>query len=149
MTAGTTLDVIFEDSTSVRLVSTSRRLPDAYAKLDSKWNCSADAEPAGPTQGALNVNRVYHAMLETYRSPVARKRAEPTEVAVKWVRGLLGVDKLRYEASLYKNELKHLQGDVIPRFYGLYTGEVYGELVGCLVLEWCNQSYSLKREELK
>ncbi|EPT01579.1 hypothetical protein FOMPIDRAFT_1100822, partial [Fomitopsis schrenkii] len=64
------------------------------------------------------------------------------------VRGLLGVDKLRYEASLYKNELKHLQGDVIPRFYGLYTGEVYGELVGCLVLEWCNQSYSLKREEL-
>lgn len=149
MTAGTTLDVIFDDSTAVRLFSASKKAPDAYVKLNSKWNFCADAEPAGPTQGALNVNRVYHATLETYQSPVARSRADPTEVAVKWVRGMLGVDKLRYEASLYKGELKHLQGEVVPRFYGLYTGEIHGEVVGCLVLEWCNNSYSLKREELK
>lgn len=149
MTAGKTLDVIFDDSTAVRLASTSKKSPEAYVKLDSKWNYCADAEPIGPTQGALNDNRVYHATLELYQSPIVRRRADPPEVAVKWVRGSFGVDKLRYEASLYKGELKHLQGDVIPRFYGFYTGEVYDEPVGCLVLEWCNKSYSLKREELK
>lgn len=149
MAVGTTLDVIFDESTAFRLFSTSRKAPDAYVKLNSKWTYCADAEPAGPTHGALNVNRVYHATLETYQSPVARSRTHPTEVAVKWVRGSLGVEKLRYEASLYKGELKHLQGDVVPRFYGLFTAEIDDEAVGCLVLEWCNNSYSLKREELK
>ncbi|KZT74961.1 hypothetical protein DAEQUDRAFT_760943 [Daedalea quercina L-15889] len=148
MTAGSTLDVIFDDSTAVRLCSASKKSPDAYVKLDSKWNFCADATPAGPTQEALNVNRVYHATFETYQSPVARSRTSPVEVAVKWVRGSLGVEKLRYEASLYRGKLKHLQADVVPRFYGLYAGEFHNEEVGCLVLEWCNNSYSLKREEL-
>ncbi|TFY67318.1 hypothetical protein EVJ58_g1696 [Rhodofomes roseus] len=149
MIVGTTLDVIFDEFTAVRLQSKSRKSPDAYVKLNSKWNFCADATPAGPTQGALNINRVYHATLETYQLPVARSRADPPEVAVKWVRGSLGVEKMRYEAALYRGELKHLQGDVVPRFYGLFTGEIDGEVVGCLVLEWCNNSYSLKREELK
>ncbi|KAH9937354.1 uncharacterized protein B0H18DRAFT_1206218 [Fomitopsis serialis] len=148
MTAGSTLDIIFDESTAVRLHSPSKKSPDAYVKLASKWKFCADATPVGPTQGALNVSQVYHATLETYQSPVARSRADPIEVAVKWVRGSLGVEKMRYEAALYKGKLKHLQGDVVPRCYGFFTGEVDGEVSGCLVLERCNNSYSLKREEL-
>lgn len=48
------------------------------------------------------------------------------------------IPTLRREASWYRNELKHLQGIAVPRFYGQFEGnDTDGEQVCCIVLEDC------------
>ncbi|KLO09413.1 hypothetical protein SCHPADRAFT_907751 [Schizopora paradoxa] len=47
-------------------------------------------------------------------------------------------NRLRDEANLYRTKLKHLQGDVVPKFYGVLEGkDLEGKDVCCLVLEDC------------
>ncbi|KAI0361153.1 hypothetical protein OH77DRAFT_1492268 [Trametes cingulata] len=47
------------------------------------------------------------------------------------------ISALRWEASMYAGPLKHLQGTVVPSFYGFFAGNLDGREVGCIVLEWC------------
>ncbi|CAL1694052.1 unnamed protein product [Somion occarium] len=64
----------------------------------------------------------------------------PKEVALKWGRGQHQLLRLAREHELYMNDLRYLQGKVVPRNYGMYVGVVEGREVGCLVLEWCDSS---------
>ena len=46
----------------------------------------------------------------------------------------------RDEAAIYENQLSDLQGHIIPRFYGLFSGSIAGTERLCLVLEDCGVS---------
>ena len=46
---------------------------------------------------------------------------------------------LQREASFYMNELKQLQGDVVPMCYGFYTDKRKHAKIGCLVLQYCDK----------
>jgi hypothetical protein len=55
--------------------------------------------------------------------------------------------RLEEEARLYCNELRHLQGRVVPRFFGFYTGTRQREFsrwdvapAACMILEDCGDS---------
>ncbi|KAJ7597381.1 hypothetical protein C8J56DRAFT_1041577 [Mycena floridula] len=56
-------------------------------------------------------------------------------VVLKIARGR-DIQRLTHEAEFYQNELRHLQGSVLPRFFGIYykLGDVD---VACMMLERC------------
>jgi hypothetical protein len=45
---------------------------------------------------------------------------------------------LNREAEFYSNELRDLQGTVVPKFFGFFRGKVDGADFGCLLLEYCS-----------
>lgn len=47
------------------------------------------------------------------------------------------VTNLQREAIFYENDLKDLRGQHVPEYYGIYFGNVEGEEVACMVLEYC------------
>jgi hypothetical protein len=57
-------------------------------------------------------------------------------IIVKVASGAKGVESLKHEHSLYKNQLAKLQGSYVPRCYGLFSGVVNGSPFGCLLLEY-------------
>lgn len=58
-------------------------------------------------------------------------------MAVKWARGTAAIQLFRHEASLYERQMKHLQGDIVPRCHGMYCNVFDGVEAACLMLEWC------------
>jgi hypothetical protein len=44
---------------------------------------------------------------------------------------------LKNEAGFYGRELVPLQGDVVPRFYGLWSADIRGVEFACLILDTC------------
>ncbi|KAG7100094.1 hypothetical protein E1B28_001874 [Marasmius oreades] len=65
-------------------------------------------------------------------------------VVLKFATGEENISLLQREATFYENELRRLQGSVVPRCYGLYQGkEDRGDCglnvsTSCLVLEYCS-----------
>ncbi|KAJ7856708.1 hypothetical protein B0H14DRAFT_2156887, partial [Mycena olivaceomarginata] len=59
-------------------------------------------------------------------------------IALKLVRGKEALEEMEREASFYQNQLKDLQGTVVPKCYGFYTAKVGGTPIGCLLLEYCS-----------
>ncbi|KAH9897974.1 hypothetical protein C8Q73DRAFT_640768 [Cubamyces lactineus] len=53
------------------------------------------------------------------------------------MRGERMIDQLRHEAEMYMGPLRGLQGQVVPVFYGFFTGTIEGVHIGCIVMEWC------------
>lgn len=47
------------------------------------------------------------------------------------------IQALEREGGLYDKELHELQGDVVPRFHGLYHGMYEDKEIACMVFEWC------------
>jgi hypothetical protein len=65
-----------------------------------------------------NQFRVYRGTMDIPRSPsVIVKMAVNDNGAEAWV------SRLEEEARMYCNELKRLQGCVVPKFFGFYTGK--------------------------
>lgn len=60
------------------------------------------------------------------------------DVYVKWAADPRRLKMLAHEADLYSNELKPLQGNVVPRCYGFFTDNAENPTMGCLVLEHCS-----------
>ncbi len=59
------------------------------------------------------------------------------DTACKIVRGPKSRGRLKNEAETYMNELYHLQGRVVPKFYGIFSG-IHGDFViSCIFLEYC------------
>lgn len=62
-------------------------------------------------------------------------------VVIKTALGAERITALRREATLYQTRLCDLQGNVVPRFLGLYEGESGGffgdEEIACMLLEYC------------
>jgi hypothetical protein len=75
------------------------------------------------------------------------KRAVIVDVYVKWAADPKRLKMLAHEADLYSNELKPLQGEVVPRFYGYFTDDAENPTMGCLVLEHCSGSFPDDVEE--
>lgn len=148
MPRGSSIDIIFDRSTVYRLWASEKKSPDLIARLTTEFVYHNETQQ-DPLYGPLNGSRIYHAILETYQSPLVVPQQQPLQVAVKWVRGQYAIDKLRYEAALYTEELLPLQGDVVPKFYGIFAANIDGVAVGCLVLEWCKGMYLSSMEELK
>lgn len=67
-------------------------------------------------------------------------KSTATAVALKFAMREDFIDDLDKEARLYAGALQPLQGTVIPRCYGLYTGAgEEGQSIACLVLEHCGE----------
>lgn len=118
-----------------------------------KFTLSSDATDLGLAT-ALNV-RVEYAHSEDYHSdsPVfmawATMGSEVQAVALKFALRDDFVDDLRKEAVTYSSVLEPLQGTVVPRFYGLYTGfDGDGQAVACLMLERYGECLQHHFEEL-
>ena len=71
------------------------------------------------------------------------------EVYVKWAGDSERLSKLAHEAGLYCNDLKSLQGSVVPRCHGFFTDSVKDPKFGILVLEMCSGTYPVEADELK
>ena len=50
--------------------------------------------------------------------------------------------RFQREADVYMTKLRDMQGLFIPRFYGLYIGDISGEPTICIILEDCGTSIS-------
>lgn len=62
-------------------------------------------------------------------------------------RGDQEMHSLSREAEFYENELKHLQGTVVPRSLGFFRGKECGIDVGCLLLEYCSGFMAITHHE--
>jgi hypothetical protein len=74
-----------------------------------------------------------------YTAHIGPRDMEATETII--VKAALGPDEmilLNREAEFYSNELKHLQGTVVPKCFGLFRGKINGLDFGCLLLEYCS-----------
>lgn len=49
----------------------------------------------------------------------------------------IAVPDLEREAKFYENDLRHLQGTVVPEYYGFYKGKADGFELACMILEYC------------
>ncbi|KAJ7665108.1 hypothetical protein DFH06DRAFT_1127472 [Mycena polygramma] len=58
-------------------------------------------------------------------------------VLLKLARDPEEIAALEQEASIYQNELKNLQGQYVPNFYGIYHGAVDKCPVACILMEYC------------
>ncbi|KAJ3761916.1 hypothetical protein EV360DRAFT_79781 [Lentinula raphanica] len=57
------------------------------------------------------------------------------------------VASLDSEYRVYMDNLRHLQGSVVPECYGLYHGKVEGERFGCMLLEYCRGAVTYSVEQ--
>ncbi|KAH9940257.1 hypothetical protein B0H21DRAFT_677837, partial [Amylocystis lapponica] len=61
-------------------------------------------------------------------------------IVCKFAYGKRNLKRLRHEATIYRERLQDLGGIVVPKFYGLYEGEMEDEeLTGCLVTQYCGK----------
>ncbi|KAJ6617582.1 hypothetical protein B0H10DRAFT_1797142 [Mycena sp. CBHHK59/15] len=75
---------------------------------------------------------------DVYTVRIGPRGTEPTDVIVlKLAHGADAVADLEREAALYEQQLKPLQGAVVPQCYGFYMTKVNGRLLACLLLENC------------
>jgi len=84
----------------------------------------------------------YHSDTPVFRAAVVDgfDKSTATTVALKFAMREDLIDDLDKEAAVYAGALQHLQGTVIPRCYGLYTGSGEGgQPIACLVLEHCGE----------
>lgn len=81
-----------------------------------------------------------HAIYSATLFPRLRQEGQrPIKVCLKWARCEADVDELKAEAEVYRTALCHLQGTVVPIYYGCFIGKRPGfaATYGCLILEWC------------
>jgi hypothetical protein len=71
------------------------------------------------------------------------------DVYVKWASDPKRMSLLAHEVGLYLNELKPLQGSVVPKFLGYFTDSVKNPKFGLMVLELCEGEPPACAEELK
>jgi len=74
----------------------------------------------------------------------------PTQiVAIKIARGLQELNPIEREFNLYENDLKNLQGSVVPGLLGFFRGSIDGIDIACLLLEFCSGPENRDHIELK
>ncbi|KAF8067876.1 hypothetical protein FPV67DRAFT_1494039 [Lyophyllum atratum] len=65
-----------------------------------------------------------------------------SRVVLKLSLGWESLEDLKREANHYELQLKDVQGDIVPRYYGMYEGTCTSHSsrkIGCLVLEYCGK----------
>ncbi|KAH9940238.1 hypothetical protein B0H21DRAFT_755126 [Amylocystis lapponica] len=76
-----------------------------------------------------------------FRATLFRDDGRPvSDVVCKFAHGKRSFKRLRREAVMYCEQLKELQGRVVPKFYGFYQGEtVKTKLMGCIITRFCGE----------
>ncbi|KAH9923006.1 hypothetical protein B0H21DRAFT_701332 [Amylocystis lapponica] len=75
-----------------------------------------------------------------FRATLHRDNNHVAYVVCKLTYGKRNLKRLRHEAAIYRDQLRDLQGKVVPRFYGLYEGEMENkELTDCLITQYCGE----------
>ncbi|KAH9923109.1 hypothetical protein B0H21DRAFT_701280 [Amylocystis lapponica] len=76
----------------------------------------------------------------TFRGVLRRCGKRVANIVCKFAYGKRNLKRLRHEATIYREHLQDLGGKVVPRFYGLYEGEMEDEEpTGCLVTQYCGE----------
>lgn len=123
------------------------------------WNTepfvlTSDDVVPNTTTDALNVRVEYAHSADYYcDSPVfkawATMDSQVTAVALKFALRDDFIDDLKKEAVVYNNLLVQLQGTVVPKYYGFYTGlDEDGQPVACLMLEHYGECLQRQFEDL-
>lgn len=85
-----------------------------------------------------------------YTAHIGPRGREPTELVVlKMARGKEEFADLEREVEFYDNELRYLQGSVVPRFQGYFKTKVDGIDLACLLLEYCSGPPTRDPHEMK
>ena len=135
-TSHSTIQIFFGPKTSCTLSSSSPG-PEIHYTARNLLHIDEDGCTSSgyhPVHGQKRPNIIYRA--ELFSTDGATDEM-PTDVALRWATGMKNIDWLLKEAHFYENELKAVQGTVVPRFYGFYVGKVGAVDIGCTLVEWC------------
>ncbi|KAJ7110355.1 hypothetical protein C8R43DRAFT_1139364 [Mycena crocata] len=109
--------------------------------LQLRFNNSVyQLEAPSNARGSMHHNAVVVDQLSahTFKLRIGILGAQPNNHAVMKLASTFDeVRALELEATLYQSELKQLQGTYVPTFFGIFHGEVLGELGACMILEYC------------
>ncbi|KAJ7661253.1 hypothetical protein B0H17DRAFT_1144690 [Mycena rosella] len=109
--------------------------------LELIWDTKTTYELWSWTNGATHYTAqlVRRIKKDVYTVRIGARGREPSDVvALKIARGAEDVEDMGREAAFYEQQLKGLQGTVVPKCYGFYTASVHGTPLGCLLLEYCS-----------
>ncbi|TFK26701.1 Diaminopimelate epimerase-like protein [Coprinopsis marcescibilis] len=117
-------------------------LPDlpTMSTLTLTWNGTEVYDlwswsPGASHQSARTVKCIRGSL---YTALIGARGQEPTHQAILKVGwGKQALDNLQREAAFYTQELLHLQGEVVPRFFGFYKTKIGDREFGCNILEYC------------
>ncbi|GBE89721.1 hypothetical protein SCP_1700450 [Sparassis crispa] len=87
---------------------------------------------------ATNTLRIHHGHSVIYTATLQIPNQPAQAVICKVVLGKRGVARLRNEVDMYWR-IAELQGDVVPRCFGLFEGELEDGPSACLVLQDCGE----------
>lgn len=121
---------------------------DAFILELHRVDRDTDGEPDLRVIGAVGVTA--SATREFYRGSFVHggPNVPAGDVFIKlgYVGDIEEANGLRNEVSFYNNELKSLQGDIVPMCYGLYEGKHQdGDHILCLLLEHAGEPVSAAR----
>ena len=142
LTSGAYMKLFFDNGAKeYKLYSFNNSAPSLCVRPTVKLG-SATAENAPMDHplfghGSKGSLQVIPSVVDFFTSRVDSNTKAPSQVAVKWARGKANIRILAHELQLYDNDLRPLQGTVVPYCYGLYVGHIEGLEIGCLALEWC------------
>ncbi|KAJ3559733.1 hypothetical protein NM688_g149 [Phlebia brevispora] len=75
-----------------------------------------------------------------FKGTLSSGRKKQLNVVCKMIRDTETDNRAKYlvrEATAYSKNLEELQGICVPKFYGLYVGDIYEEPASCIILEDC------------
>lgn len=73
-----------------------------------------------------------------YRGLIGPLGSQPySSVAVKIAETDEDIDALKHEAQLYETSLAPLQGTVVPRYYGYFSGRFQEDKIAVILLQLC------------
>ncbi|KAK0246157.1 hypothetical protein EDD85DRAFT_803290 [Armillaria nabsnona] len=84
-----------------------------------------------------------------FRASMHRSGGQPTTVILKVAHTEAEFSRLQQEAGLYDQNLRYLQGTVVPKCYGLFATKNRGQTTGCLVLEHCATVININFDEYR
>ncbi|ESK90968.1 hypothetical protein Moror_16366 [Moniliophthora roreri MCA 2997] len=121
---------------------------DSY-HVETMWQWPSSCSTPAPHYTArvikTSINRKGNVSTACLTPKDSNVSVDPDLVVLKTARGAENIALLEREAQIYENELRRLQGNVIPVCYGLYRGQSESrcyvglrERVACMVLEYCS-----------
>ncbi|RDB23734.1 hypothetical protein Hypma_009467 [Hypsizygus marmoreus] len=135
-----------------------RRIDPHHTSGRNTSNNQPTPKPATPSPCVLNEVRCNHpghwstrspsyfysGRYEIFRGDLIRPEADasednPPHIVLKFSDEGVNVDSLMKEAEIYEVLVKDLQGDVIPKCFGVFQAEIDGNLLTCLITEYCGQ----------